>query len=177
MLGRNEQALKSLENAYAILKELKDKRGQSAALANIGEWYGARWKKSAQKRDLLKAIELVEKACQMRRDGGFDPALESEIQLAEYLLAAGKRKEAAKWAELAVECGRAKKDEHGRKMLKKAEALRDSLKPAKAKGARTVKAPPPASEQQVQAPPPARKPGVVKPRRPRGKPPGKRKRP
>ncbi|MDC1142279.1 SpoIIE family protein phosphatase [Planctomycetota bacterium] len=93
-LGELDGVLESLQSAYAVLIELGEHRAAFANVANVGRYYAMMYEHSGSKRDLNIAIDKHYEACEGRRGQGFDPMAEAELQLAELLLTANRRKDA-----------------------------------------------------------------------------------
>lgn len=102
VLGQEQGGLESLENSYKLLVEIGDARSALSALSNIGAVYMKRWDAHHQRRDLLQAIEYLQKACRGRREQGFEPMVDCEAELARLLHACGKTGEARALADRAL---------------------------------------------------------------------------
>lgn len=129
VMGQEQGGLESLERAYKLLVELGDARSALSTLSNIGAIYMKRWDSHRQRRDLLHAIDYLQKACGGRREQGYDPLVDSEAELARLLHQAGKTNEARALADRALADARKRLDDLSVKAARDLEKLLSETAP------------------------------------------------
>ncbi|MBK8206612.1 MAG: SpoIIE family protein phosphatase [Planctomycetes bacterium] len=159
VMGQEQGGLESLENSYKLLVEVGDARSALSALSNIGAVYMKRWDAHRQRRDLLLAIEYLQRGCRGRREQGFDPLVDCEAELARLLHASGKTSEARALADRALADARKRVDDLSVKAAVDLEKLLEETAP------KAPKAPSPRRRRRKQLPGGAPRPRGVAPKR------------
>lgn len=117
----------SLENSHRLLLELNDYRSAQSVRANIGSYLGKQWERTGQRRYLNEAIKNLRQASEERRASGYEPLADSEISLAKLLAESGKKKDAVRVIEAAIEVLKSKKTEIGERHLQEAQEIFEGL--------------------------------------------------